>query len=86
MKKLLLVAAFAIAANAGGLWSMVKNAGSDGVLNTKQYTIEVAGTDIRGYVFNVPEMKSICLSVWGGKSDSHQLECKTYKEIGIEEK
>ena len=81
MKKLLLMAILAIAAQAGGLWSMVKNSSSDGTIKTKQYTIEVSGTDIRGYVLNVPEMKSVCISVWGGNSYSHQLVCKTYKEM-----
>ena len=81
MKRILFVLLLAITANAGGLWSFVKNASSDGYIKTKQYTIEVAGTDIRGYVFNVPEMKSICISVWAGRDSSHQLECKTYKEI-----
>ena len=83
MKKLTLAILLATTyANAGGLWSMVKNASSDGNIPTKQYTIEVSGTDIRGYVFNVPEMKSICISIWGAHGPSHQLECKTYKEIG----
>ncbi len=80
MKKLLLILTVAIAANAGGLWSMLKNSSADGTIKTKQYTIEISGADIRGYVFNAPDMKSICISVWGGTT-SHQLECKTYKEI-----
>jgi len=79
----LILAFLTSSAYAGGIWSMIKNTGSDGTIATKQYTIEVAGTDIRGYVFNVKEMKSICISVWGSKSASHQLECKTYKELGV---
>lgn len=66
---------------AGGIWDLVKNSHSDGKIETKQYTIEVAGTNIRGYVYDVPEMASICISVWGEHSSSHQLECKTYDEI-----
>ena len=80
--KLLLVVLLAITAQAGGLWDMVKNNSSDGTIKTKQYTIEVSGTDIRGYVMEVPEMKSVCISVWGSNSSSHQLVCKTYKEMG----
>lgn len=72
----------AMSASAGGLWSMVKNTNSEGTIETKQYTIEVSGTDIRAYVFNVPAMKSICISAWGSTGASHQLQCKTYKEIG----
>jgi len=60
MKKILLVAILAMSLSAGGLWDMVKNSSSDGTLKTKQYTIEVAGTNTRGYVLNIPEMKSIC--------------------------
>ena len=70
-------------AQASGFWSMLKNSTSDGKIDTKQYSIEVSGTNIRGYVFNVPEMKSVCLSIWGGERDVHTLECKTYKEIGL---
>ena len=66
-------------ANAG-LWDMVKNAGGESI-ETNQYTIEVSGTNIRGYVFDVPAMKSICISVWGQEGSSHQLDCKTYAEI-----
>ena len=82
MIKLLLIALVAITANAGGIWSMIKNSNSDGTLQAKQYTIEVSGADIRGYILNVPEMKSVCFSVWGSGSSSHQLVCKTYKEMG----
>ena len=67
----------------GGLWSMVKNSGLENI-KTKPYAIEVKGTNIRAYIFEVPEMKSICISVWG--SDTQTLQCKTYKEIGISEK
>ncbi len=69
-------------AHAGGLWSMMKNSGLE-VREPTSFTIEVEGTNIRAYVFDVPEMKSICISVWG--SSTQQLECKTYKEISEEE-
>jgi len=70
-------------ANAGGLWDMVKNASSDGEIQTKQYTVEVSGTDIRGYVYEVPEMKSFCWSTF--TQNAHQTTCKTYKEMGLKE-
>jgi len=68
---------------AGGLWSMVKNRNLE-LLNTKPYSIEVQGVNIRGYVFEVKEMNSICISVWG--EDTQTLQCKTYKEMGMEKK
>ncbi len=82
MKKIIALISVSVMLQAGGLWSMVKNLNSAGKIETKQYTIEVSGTNIRGYIFNVPQMKSICISVWGSHGDSHQLVCKTYKEIG----
>ncbi len=81
MKKLLLILAVTIAANAGGIWDTLKNSSSDGIIKIKQYTIEVSGTTIQGHIFDVPTMKSICISTSLGKQSSHQLECKTYKEI-----
>lgn len=71
---------FASNVYAGGLWSMAKNAGLE-KLGSKAYVIDVVGVDIRAYVFKVPEMKSVCISVWG--ENSQQLECKTYKELGM---
>ena len=81
MKKLLLIAILVISANAGGIWDMVKNAGSAGTIKTKQYTIEVAGTNVRGYVFQVPEMKSVCFVTYSSQGFP-AMDCKTYKEIG----
>ena len=81
MKKLLIVTLLAVIANAGGVWDMLKNSGSDGTLKTKQYTIEVSGVDTRGYVFNVPEMRSICFITYSSKGIP-AMDCKTYKEIG----
>lgn len=82
LKALILVTLIASYANAGGIWDMVKNSSSDGTLKTKQYTIEVAGVNTRGYVFNVPEMKSICFLTYSSQGFP-ALACKTYKEIGI---
>lgn len=65
---------------AGGIWSLIKNTGLE-TRQPKTFTIEVEGVNIRAYVFDVPEMKSICINVWG--EDLQTLECKTYKEIGI---
>ncbi len=65
---------------AGGVWDMVKNASSDGTLKTKQYTIEVSGTNVRGYVMNVPEMKSVCFITYSSEGFP-AMACKTYKEI-----
>ncbi len=84
MKKLviiLFVAALTVSANASGLWSLVKNSGLE-TIDSKPYQIEVQGTNIRAYVFEVKPMDSVCISVWGGDRDVHTLECKTYKEIG----
>ena len=80
MKKLLIVTLLAITVNAGNVWDMFKNTGSDGTLKTKQYTIEVSGVDTRGYVFNVPEMKSVCFITYSSKGIP-AIACKTYKEI-----
>jgi hypothetical protein len=84
MKKLLAVAilGLGVTANAGGIWDMVKNSTSDGTIQTKQYTIEVAGTNTRGYVMNIPDMKSMCFMTYSSKGIP-ALDCKTYKEIGI---
>jgi len=84
MKKLLtsltLTSVLAISANASGLWSLVKNTGLE-TIQSKPYQIEVQGTNLRAYVFEVKPMKSVCISVWGGDRDVHTLECKTYKEM-----
>ena len=80
MKKLLLIPVLALSLQAGGIWDMVKNSSSDGTIKTKQYTIEVAGTNTRGYVFNVPEMKSICFVTYSSQGIP-AMQCKTYKEI-----
>lgn len=81
MKKILLAAVIALSLQAGGIWDMMKNASSDGTLKTKQYTIEVSGTNTRGYIFNVPEMKSICFLTYSSQGIP-AIVCKTYKEIG----
>ena len=70
-------------ASAGSIWGLVKNSGLKD-LPANGYTIEVKGVNIRAYVFEVKEMKSVCISVWGDGSQT--LQCKTYKEIGITEK
>ena len=67
-------------ANAGGIWGMIKNAGME-TREAKMFQVEVKGVNLRAYVFDVPEMKSICINTWG--DNNQQLECKTYKEIGI---
>ena len=81
MIKILIATLIVVSANAGGLWDIVKNTNGE-YTQSKQYTVEVSGTNIRAYVFDVPAMKSICVSAWGSDSSSQQLECKTYKEIG----
>jgi len=81
MKKLLLIAIMAMSLSAGDIWDMIKNSNSQGTLSSKQYTIEVAGTNTRGYVFNVPEMKSICFVTYSSQGIP-AMQCKTYKEIG----
>lgn len=80
MKKLLLIAIIAMTANAGGIWDMVKNSQSDGTISTKQYTIKVSGVDTRGYVFMVPEMKSICFITYSSHGIP-AMDCKTQKEL-----
>lgn len=67
----------------GSLWGMVKNSGLEKI-GSKPYVIEVEGVNIRAYVFEVKEINSICISVWG--DNSHTLQCKTYKEIEESEK
>jgi len=81
MRTLLLTTLLAVSANASGFWSIVKNSGLE-TIESKPYQIEVQGTNLRAYVFEVKPMKSVCISVWGGGRDVHTLECKTYKEIG----
>lgn len=61
---------------------MVKNSGLE-TIKSKPYVIEVKGVNIRVYVFEIKEMKSICISAWGDGNSN--LQCKTYKEIGIKE-
>jgi len=80
IKKLLLIALLTVAANAGDVWDMVKNASSDGTLQTKQYTIEVSGTNTRGYLINVPAMKSMIFLTYSSKGIPNMI-CKTYKEM-----
>jgi len=82
MKKLILVAIIAVALQAGGLWDMVKNSSSQGTIQTKQYTISVAGVDTRGYVMNIKDIRSICFLTYSSKGFPAMV-CKTYKEIGI---
>ena len=81
MKKLLLIAIMAISLSAGGIWDMIKNSSSQGTLSSKQYTVNVAGVDTRGYVINIPDMKSICFITYSSHGIPAMV-CKTYKEIG----
>jgi hypothetical protein len=82
MKKLIILGLLGatLSVNAGGLWDMVKNTSSDGNLKTKQYTIEVSGTNTRGYVFEVPEMNSVCFLTYSSQGIP-AMDCKTYTEI-----
>jgi len=83
MKQIITIAILAmltVTANAGGVWDMVKNASSDGTLQTKQYTIEVSGTNTRGYVINVPDMKSMCFITYSSQGIP-AMQCKTYMEM-----
>lgn len=82
MKYVLLALACALPLSANA--NLLKNMMSDETLDTKQYEIEVSGENARGYVVNVPEMKSVCFIVWGSEPEAMQLECKTYKEMGNE--
>lgn len=66
------------------VWNAVKSAGSDRKVEPVQIEIEVAGNNARGYAFYVEEMKSMCFIVWGS-SGSPVMECKTTKEMGVEE-
>ena len=85
MKKLvvlvLAIVMFASSAFAGGIWDMVKNSDLT-ALKAKAYQLEVKGVNTRVYVFEVPEMHSVCTITYGDESSS-QMECKTYKEMGI---
>ncbi len=72
MKKIIALISVSIMLHAGDLFSMINNLDSAKKIETKKYTIEVSGSNLRGYVFNVPKMKSICISVWGDFI-SHQL-------------
>lgn len=86
MKKLLSIAIIALSlampsiSSAGGIWDMVKNSSSAGTLESKQYTIEVSGTDVRAYVIHVPEMNSICLITYSSKGQP-AIACKTEREM-----
>ena len=82
MKKIILIALIAIGLQAGGIWDMVKNSSSKGTIQSKQYTIEVAGVDTRGYILNIKDMQSICFLTYSSKGVPAMV-CKTYKEIGI---
>lgn len=88
MKKLIIltmaIVMFASTAFAGGLWDMVKNSNLK-TLPAKAYQIEVKGVNTRVYVFKVPEMHSVCTITYGDDTTS-QMECKTYKEMGHEER
>jgi len=76
----LLVFAQPLTVTAGGVWSMVKNMGLQNRTPVSTFVLEVEGVNLRVYVFDVPEMKSVCVNVWG--EDVQTLECKTYQEIG----
>lgn len=80
MKTILLITLLTLSAQASGLWSLVKNMDLE-TLETKSYQIEIKGTNIRAYVFNVEFMHSVCITVWGGNKDVHTLKCKTYKQM-----
>ena len=82
MKIIFLTIFLALSAYAGGIWSMLKNAGLTQV-QSQAFVIEVEGVDIRGYTFKPVGVDMVCVSVWGGKSSSHQLECKSFKELGL---
>lgn len=84
MTKLILIALIAIGLQAGGIWDMVKNAGSKGTIKTKQYSISVAGVNTRGYVMNIKDMKSICFLTYSSQGFPAMV-CKTYKEMGVKE-
>lgn len=72
-----------LTASAGSIWGLVKNSGMKPI-PSNGYTISVKGVDIRAYVFEVKEMNSVCVSVWG--NNTNQLECKTYAQINEETK
>lgn len=84
MKKFILCLLFVLlsvpSAFAGGLWDMVKNSDLT-PLKSKAYQLEVEGVNTRVYVFDVPEMTSICTITYGDETSS-QMVCKTYKEMG----
>jgi len=82
MKKLFMVGLIIISAQAGGIWDMVKNVSSDGNLKTKQYTLEVSGTNTRLYVTYIKEMNSFCAITYSSKGIP-AIACKTKKEIGM---
>ncbi len=81
MRKIILIVALVITANAGGVWDMIKNTSSDKVLETKQYSIDVAGVNVRGYSVNVPDLKSVCFITYSSQGIP-AMQCKTYKEMG----
>lgn len=80
MRKIILIALIAIGLQAGGIWDVVKNSNSKGTIETKQYTLEVAGVKTRAYIFNVKDMQSICILTYSSK-EVPAMVYKTYKEI-----
>ena len=60
---------------AGGVWDLVKNTASDGIINPKQYEIETSGVNNRAYVFYVKEMRATCVLTYGGKYGTPAIYC-----------
>lgn len=81
---LILAMALATPAMAGGLWDMYKNSDLP-TKASKAFQLEVKGVNTRGYIFHVPEMKSVCVITYGDETAS-QMECKTYDEMGMSAK
>ncbi len=84
MKKLIFVACIGCLSllNAGNIWDIVKNQGSDGTIKTKQYEMEVAGVNTRAYVFTVKEMDSVCVLTYSTQGIP-AINCKTRREMGL---
>ncbi len=78
MKKLILLVSLVSLANAGGLWSLVKN---DGLPITKstESVLEVSGVNVRVYAFEPlgTENKQCVMVV---SSEFHQLQCFNKKD------
>ena len=68
-------------AHAGGLWDMYKNSDLP-TIQSKAYQLEVKGVNTRVYIFNAPEMKSVCTQTFGDEVVS-TMQCKTYAEMGL---